>query len=145
VGKLWKRFIESLSPKKLGFYWLWWWGSRWVRLSFGTGLNTGWELLRRLLRCFLNEWAVIIGILCTVVTCLVNWYYERKKYLIALGGVYVGNKSKLSAVMLGLIAAGASAPVLMAQFQHEKEGTSLTAYQDKKPGHMDYLRRCDLR
>nr|WP_185937817.1 HP1 family phage holin [Klebsiella pneumoniae] len=27
----------------------------------------------------LNEWAVIIGILCTVVTCLVNWYYERKK------------------------------------------------------------------
>ncbi|MGF7445278.1 HP1 family phage holin [Klebsiella michiganensis] len=34
----------------------------------------------------LNEWAVIIGILCTVVTCLVNWYYERKKYLIALSG-----------------------------------------------------------
>ncbi|EPU1193386.1 hypothetical protein [Klebsiella oxytoca] len=21
-----------------------------------------------------------------MVTCLVNWYYERKKYLIALGG-----------------------------------------------------------
>jgi lysozyme len=36
--------------------------------------------------------------------------------------------------MLGLIAAGASAPVLMAQFQHEKEGTSLTAYQDKSRG-----------
>ena len=35
---------------------------------------------------------------------------------------------------LGLIAAGASAPVLMAQFQHEKEGTSLTAYQDKSRG-----------
>ncbi len=46
----------------------------------------------------------------------------------------MGNKSKLSAVMLGLIAAGASAPVLMAQFQHEKEGTSLTAYQDKSRG-----------
>ncbi|EAX1415005.1 TPA: lysozyme [Citrobacter freundii] len=44
------------------------------------------------------------------------------------------NKSKLSAVMLALIAAGASAPVMMAQFQHEKEGTSLTAYQDKSRG-----------
>lgn len=47
----------------------------------------------------------------------------------------MGNKSKLSAVMLGLIAAGASAPVLMAQFQHEKEGTSLTAYQTKAGGY----------
>ncbi|ESH52645.1 Lysozyme, partial [Salmonella enterica subsp. enterica serovar Bareilly str. 2780] len=32
------------------------------------------------------------------------------------------NKSKLSVAMLALIAAGASAPVIMAQFQHEKEG-----------------------
>ncbi|MCR2669663.1 lysozyme, partial [Salmonella enterica] len=29
----------------------------------------------------------------------------------------MGNKSKLSAVMLALIAAGASAPVMMSQFQ----------------------------
>lgn len=34
----------------------------------------------------LNEWAVIIGILCTVITCMVNWYYERKKYLLQVGG-----------------------------------------------------------
>lgn len=34
----------------------------------------------------LNEWAVIIGILCTVITCMVNWYYERKKYLLQAGG-----------------------------------------------------------
>lgn len=34
----------------------------------------------------LNEWAVIVGIFCTVITCFVNWYYERKKYLIAAGG-----------------------------------------------------------
>lgn len=46
----------------------------------------------------------------------------------------MGNKSKLSAAMLALIAAGASAPVLMSQFQHEKEGTSLIAYQDKSRG-----------
>ncbi|HBO0719563.1 lysozyme [Enterobacter asburiae] len=39
-------------------------------------------------------------------------------------------KSKLSAAMLGLLAAGASAPVLMSQFQEEKEGTSLIAYPD---------------
>ncbi|MDA4741977.1 lysozyme [Enterobacter hormaechei] len=39
-------------------------------------------------------------------------------------------KSKLSAAMLGLLAAGASTPVLMSQFQEEKEGTSLIAYPD---------------
>lgn len=40
-------------------------------------------------------------------------------------------KTKLSAAMLALIIAGASAPVMMAQFQKEKEGTSLIAYQDQ--------------
>ncbi|MFU2317992.1 lysozyme [Rahnella sp. PCH160] len=40
-------------------------------------------------------------------------------------------KTKLSAAMLALIAAGASAPTLMDQFQQEKEGTSLTAYADQ--------------
>ncbi|HDZ1288576.1 lysozyme [Klebsiella pneumoniae] len=39
-------------------------------------------------------------------------------------------KTKLSAAMLALIAAGASAPVLMDQFLNEKEGNSLTAYLD---------------
>ncbi|WP_336981806.1 MULTISPECIES: lysozyme [unclassified Cedecea] len=39
-------------------------------------------------------------------------------------------KSKLSVAMLGLLAAGATAPVLMGQFQDEKEGTSLVAYPD---------------
>ncbi|BBQ88727.1 lysozyme [Raoultella ornithinolytica] len=39
-------------------------------------------------------------------------------------------KTKLSAAMLALIAAGASAPVLMDQFLNEKEGNSLIAYQD---------------
>jgi lysozyme len=48
--------------------------------------------------------------------------------------VKVGNKTKLKRRNAGLIAAGASAPVLMSQFQHEKEGTSLTAYQDKSRG-----------
>ena len=38
-------------------------------------------------------------------------------------------KTKLSAAMLALIAAGASAPVMMSQFQDEKEGQRLTAYR----------------
>ncbi|MFA1237320.1 lysozyme [Serratia odorifera] len=42
----------------------------------------------------------------------------------------MGTKSKLSAAMLALIAAGATAPVMMAQFQAEKEGQRLVAYQD---------------
>ncbi len=33
-------------------------------------------------------------------------------------------KTKLSAATLALIAAGASAPTLMSQFQSEREGTS---------------------
>jgi len=40
-------------------------------------------------------------------------------------------KSKLSAAMLALITVGASAPMMMAQFQKEKEGNSLISYQDK--------------
>lgn len=40
-------------------------------------------------------------------------------------------KTKLSATMLALIAAGATAPMLMEQFQKEKEGISLIAYQDQ--------------
>ncbi|HIF3243177.1 TPA: lysozyme [Salmonella enterica] len=39
-------------------------------------------------------------------------------------------KYGLSAAMLALIAAGASAPVILDQFLNEKEGNSLTAYRD---------------
>ncbi len=42
----------------------------------------------------------------------------------------MSNKAKFSAAMLALLAAGASAPVLMDQFLNEKEGNSLTAYKD---------------
>lgn len=38
--------------------------------------------------------------------------------------------SKLSAAMLALIAAGATAPVMMAQFQTEKESVRMNAYPD---------------
>ena len=39
-------------------------------------------------------------------------------------------KTKLSAAMLALIAAGASAPILLDQFLGEKEGDHLVSYQD---------------
>ncbi|WP_412098364.1 hypothetical protein [Klebsiella oxytoca] len=35
--------LNHFRLKSWVYYWLWWWGSRWVRLSFGTGLNTGWN------------------------------------------------------------------------------------------------------
>ncbi len=39
-------------------------------------------------------------------------------------------KKTLSAAMVALIAGGATAPVLMDQFQQEKEGSRLIAYAD---------------
>lgn len=39
-------------------------------------------------------------------------------------------KNKLSAAVVGLILAGASAPVILDQFLNEKEGNSLTSYRD---------------
>ncbi len=39
-------------------------------------------------------------------------------------------KNKLSAAVVGLILAGASAPVILAQFLDEKEGNSTTACKD---------------
>lgn len=40
------------------------------------------------------------------------------------------NKTTLSAAVLALVTAGASAPVILAQFGKEKEATRLVAYQD---------------
>ncbi|EMH0680425.1 phage holin family protein [Klebsiella aerogenes] len=28
----------------------------------------------------LDEWAVLVGIICTIGTFVVNWYYKRKDY-----------------------------------------------------------------
>ncbi|EKM5743473.1 lysozyme [Enterobacter kobei] len=42
----------------------------------------------------------------------------------------MGNRAKLSAVVLGLVLAGASAPTILDQFLDEKEGNRLIAYKD---------------
>lgn len=88
MGSLWGRFIESISPQKvalilsflsvIALFTIKFWD--WIKYRIGI-ITAGMAVLS------LDRWAVIIGILCTVVTCLVNWYYERKKYLIALEGV----------------------------------------------------------
>ncbi len=38
----------------------------------------------------LNDWAVIIGILCTVGTFGINWYYKRKEREDRLNGNVTG-------------------------------------------------------
>lgn len=42
----------------------------------------------------------------------------------------MASKTKLSAAVLGLVLAGASAPTILDQFLNEKEGNSLAAYRD---------------
>ncbi|MFW0852434.1 phage holin family protein [Morganella morganii] len=34
----------------------------------------------------LEQWAMLIGNICTVGTFLVNWYYKRKDYLLRIKG-----------------------------------------------------------
>lgn len=64
------------------------------RYSYGTGTTLAgcfgkayadttkagaWMLADRLAGLSLSDWAIIIGIACTVITCGVNWYYRRKE------------------------------------------------------------------
>lgn len=34
----------------------------------------------------LDQWAVFIGIICTIGTFAVNWYYKRKEFQLKSGG-----------------------------------------------------------
>ncbi|HCI6942665.1 phage holin [Klebsiella variicola subsp. variicola] len=66
------------------------------RLSYGTGTAlTGcgvsakayadtaktevWILADKIAGLTLSDWAIIVGITCTIITCGVNWYYRRKE------------------------------------------------------------------
>ncbi|MFA2432619.1 phage holin family protein [Escherichia coli] len=55
----------------------------WFSYSFG-GLTAMGGVLS------LNDWAVIIGILCTVGTFGINWYYKRKEREDRLNGNVTG-------------------------------------------------------
>ncbi|WGL96532.1 phage holin family protein [Arsenophonus nasoniae] len=40
-----------------------------------------WGILITILSIFtLEQWVAIVGIVCTISTFLVNWYYKRKEY-----------------------------------------------------------------
>ncbi|MEI7247990.1 phage holin [Pectobacterium carotovorum] len=71
------------------------------RLSYGTGTtltgcgvsakayaattDSAW-LIEKIAGLTLSDWAIIVGIACTVVTCGVNWHYRRKEYQLKLRG-----------------------------------------------------------
>lgn len=38
-----------------------------------------WMLADRIAGLSLSDWAIIVGIACTVITCAVNWYYRKKE------------------------------------------------------------------
>ncbi|ALX96075.1 hypothetical protein AV650_22155 [Serratia fonticola] len=44
----------------------------WLSIGFGGGTFMGGVLS-------LNEWAIVIGIVCTILTLLINWYYKHKE------------------------------------------------------------------
>jgi FlaA1/EpsC-like NDP-sugar epimerase len=90
-----------------------------------------------------NFIALASGVVIGVATYLTNLYYKRRwtkcinSLLTAATAAHLPRiinmanlKTKLSAAMLALIAAGASAPVLFDQFISEKEGNALVAVVD---------------
>ena len=66
------------------------------RLSYGTGTaltgcgvsakahaeitkEVSWMLADKVAGLGLSDWAIIVGIACTVITCAVNWYFRWKE------------------------------------------------------------------
>lgn len=79
------------------------------KLSYGTGTTlTGggvsakayadttkeisWMLADKIAGISLSDWAIIVGIACTVITCAVNWYYRRKEREDRLNGNVYGTQ-----------------------------------------------------
>ncbi|MEG0870369.1 MAG: phage holin, partial [Hafnia sp.] len=51
-----------------------------------------WMLADRIAGLSLSDWAIIVGIACTVITCAVNWYYRRKEREDRLNGNVYGTE-----------------------------------------------------
>lgn len=75
------------------------------RLSYGTGTaltgggvsakayasttkDVSWMLVNEIAGLTLSDWAIIVGIACTIITCGVNWYYRRKEREDRLNGYF---------------------------------------------------------
>ncbi|MEI9740428.1 phage holin [Enterobacter kobei] len=80
------------------------------RLSYGTGTTlagcgvsakayaessqtTAWMIAEKVAGLTLSDWAIIVGITCTIITCAVNWYYRRKEREDRLNG-YLSSAKK---------------------------------------------------
>ncbi|WP_058912853.1 phage holin family protein [Entomohabitans teleogrylli] len=54
--------------------------------KYTTGASYGWGSFTTMLGAItLNDWAIIVGIACTLGTFLVNSYYKRKDYELRKG------------------------------------------------------------
>lgn len=58
-----------------------------------TTKEVSWMLADKMAGLSLSDWAIIVGIACTVITCGVNWYYRRKEREDRLNGI-VSNAQK---------------------------------------------------
>lgn len=45
----------------------------------GTAQKEAWILADKIAGLTLSDWAIVVGIACTIITCAVNWYYRRKE------------------------------------------------------------------
>ncbi|QMD25888.1 holin [Citrobacter freundii] len=57
-----------------------------------TAKEVSWMLADRIAGLSLSDWAIIVGIACTVITCAVNWYYRRKEREDRLNGNVYGTE-----------------------------------------------------
>jgi len=44
-----------------------------------TAKEVSWMLADRIAGLNLSDWAIIVGIACTIITCAVNWYFRWKE------------------------------------------------------------------
>ena len=42
----------------------------------------------------INDWAIIIGIVCTVGTFALNWYYKRKEFLLLQEQAHISHEGE---------------------------------------------------
>ncbi|WP_347254372.1 phage holin family protein [Leminorella grimontii] len=55
--------------------------------KYSTGSAYGWGAFTAMLGALsLNDWALVIGIGCTIGTFVVNWHYKRKEFELKAGG-----------------------------------------------------------
>ncbi|CAB3775398.1 Bacteriophage holin HP1 family protein [Bacteriophage APSE-3] len=52
-----------------------------MTVSGTTSASYCWSFSTCMLGLFsLSDWALITGIICTLLTCVLNWYYRHKEY-----------------------------------------------------------------